>query len=270
MSITRFLDRIANEGEGAIVVEIARARGSTPREAGAAMVVSRDAFAGTIGGGQLEFIAIDRAREMLAGTAHAPLTLDLPLGPLLGQCCGGHVTLSLKPLDGESEARLRAADVRETAARPRIFVFGLGHTGRALARILALLPFDTTLVDDRPEVFVDLPPECQKLHLEDPAVAVATGPPGAAYVIFTHSHALDYRLADAALRREDAAYVGMIGSATKKIRFEKHFLVSGGTSAQLTRFTCPIGGSIVHDKRPEIIAALTAAELVAVFFAGKA
>ena len=251
-------------GAPAALVEVAEARGSTPREAGARMVVTADALAGTIGGGQLEFFASDSAREMLrAGEARR--TLDVPLGPHLGQCCGGHVRLELSLIDPAARAALIASEAAREALRPHVYVFGLGHTGRALARCLALLPFSTHLVDDRADVFADLPQACARHHAPDPGEVLARAAPGAAFIILTHSHALDYRLADAALRRADAAYTGMIGSATKRARFEAHFLKSGGTRDMLARFTCPIGAGAAADKRPEVIAALTAAQIVGVF-----
>jgi xanthine/CO dehydrogenase XdhC/CoxF family maturation factor len=107
-----------------------------------------------------------------------------------------------------------------------------------------------------------LPAAVTCIRMADPIAAVATAPTGAAHVVLTHSHALDYRLAEAALQRGDASYVGMIGSATKRARFEAGFLRTGGRREALSRLTCPIGGSDVDDKRPEVIAALTAAELV--------
>ena len=107
-----------------------------------------------------------------------------------------------------------------------------------------------------------LPPAVTCIRMADQVEAVAHAPAGAAFVVLTHSHALDYRLAEAALARGDASYVGMIGSATKRARFESGFLRSGGRQETLGRLTCPIGSCDVDDKRPEVIAALTAGELV--------
>ena len=137
-----------------------------------------------------------------------------------------------------------------------------GHTGKALARSLALLPVAVTLIDDRPGQFGEVPETVACLQLRDPETALAAARPGSAFVVLTHSHALDYRLAEAALLRGDAAYVGMIGSGTKRARFEASFRRRHPGSKVLGGFTCPIGGSDVHDKRPEVIAALTSAELV--------
>lgn len=246
---------------GAILVSITRAAGSTPREAGTTMAVSLTATAGTIGGGQLEFHCIDIAREMLA-TGERKRELDIPLGPQMGQCCGGRVRVSLKRATTADRAMLTALEKAETAARPAVLIFGAGHTGRALAQSLAPLPFATTLIDDRDGVLSGLPAGITCIRMADPVRAVESAAPGCAFVILTHSHALDYRLAEAALMRGDAAYVGMIGSKTKRARFEAGFLRDGGQRTALAHLTCPIGGSDVDDKRPEVIAALTAAELV--------
>lgn len=259
MTLSAFLVR--RLADGAILVTITRARGSTPRETGATMAVTATEAAGTIGGGQLEFHCIDIAREMLA--AHAPeRELDIPLGPQMGQCCGGRVTVSLKRAMAADLAMLAGREKAEAAARPAILIFGAGHTGRALAQALAALPFATMLIDDRDGVLDGLPASITCVRMADPVRAVEIAAPGCAFVILSHSHALDYRLAEAALARGDAAYVGMIGSATKRARFEAGFLRDGGRAETLASLTCPIGGCDVDDKRPAVIAALTAAELV--------
>lgn len=259
MNVSAFLDR--HLADGAILVTLTRAAGSTPREAGATMAVSATEAAGTIGGGQLEFHCIDVAREMLS-SGERERSLDIPLGPQMGQCCGGRVSVSLTRAGAADLAMLAASEKAEAAAQPAILIFGAGHTGRALAQALAPLPFATTLIDDRDGVMDGLPAAITCIRMGDPVAAVDTARAGCAFVILTHSHALDYRLAEAALQRGDASYVGMIGSATKRARFEAGFLRAGGRAEALARLTCPIGGSDVDDKRPEVIAALTAAELV--------
>lgn len=247
--------------DGAILVAVTRAEGSTPRETGATMAVSSSDAAGTIGGGQLEFHCLDIARAMLAG-GERERVLDIPLGPQMGQCCGGRVQVALKRATQADLAMLRAREQAEAAARPTVLIFGAGHTGRALAQALSLLPFAITLIDDRDGVLDSLPASVTCIRMADPVEAVAAARNGSAFVILSHSHALDYRLTEAALARGDAAYVGMIGSATKRARFESGFLRAGGRRQALAQLICPIGGGDVDDKRPEIIATLTAAELV--------
>jgi xanthine dehydrogenase accessory factor len=261
--LSPILSQALAAGETAILVTVARAEGSTPRETGATMLVTSSASHGTIGGGQLEFHAIDVAREMIAeGTRER--RLELPLGPHLGQCCGGRVELLLRPIDRKISGDLSRREEREARAAPHVILFGAGHVGLALARALAPLPLAITLVDDREAPPPPLPQEVGFERLDDPEPLVEKAPAGSAFVVLTHSHALDYRLADAALRRGDARYVGMIGSATKRVRFERWFLARGGARETLARFICPIGGGkLVRDKRPEVIAALATAEILA-------
>ncbi|CAN5343040.1 xanthine dehydrogenase accessory protein XdhC [soil metagenome] len=259
MTLATFIERSLEQG--VILVTPTHAAGSTPREAGATMAVGLTATADTIGGGQLEFHCIDIAREMLA-SGERGRSLDIPLGPQMGQCCGGRVTVSLKRASATDLAMLSAREKAEAALLPAVLIFGAGHTGRALAQALAALPLATTLIDDRDGVLDGLPAGITCVRMADPARAVEIAGPGRAFVILSHSHALDYRLTEAALMRGDARYVGMIGSATKRARFESGFLRAGGRPEALARLTCPICGGDVDDKRPEVIAALTAAELV--------
>jgi xanthine dehydrogenase accessory protein XdhC len=187
----------------------------------------------------------------------------------MGQCCGGRVVLSVTRATGADVAVLAAGEAAMLAARPVLLIFGAGHTGRALARQMALLPLAATLIDDRPAELELAAGTIPMRLMTDPEAGIAAAPAGAAYLVMTHSHALDYRLTDAALRRGDAALVGMIGSATKRARFLAQYRRAGGPEAALARFACPIGGEAVTDKRPEVIAALAAAELLTLFF-GKA
>ncbi|SKA30626.1 xanthine dehydrogenase accessory protein XdhC [Consotaella salsifontis] len=246
-------------GEPAALVEIAEIKGSTPREAGALMLVTPRGIAGTIGGGALEFRAIDAALVMLADGRPDEI-MELPLGPELGQCCGGWVSLHLSVADGACLARLERRQAEEAAARPSILIFGAGHVGRALAQALALLPFRISLIDTRAEMLAGLPSEVETHVAALPESLVGEAPAHAAYAVMTHDHALDFLIAEAALRRGDAAYVGMIGSATKREQFRRH-LVRGDLGESISRLTLPIGGSSVKDKRPAVIAALAAAEM---------
>lgn len=267
MTLAGFL--ASSLAEGAVIVRIAEAQGSTPREAGATMIVSTRGSAGTIGGGQLEFHCIDLARILLDSGGPQQL-IDIPLGPQMGQCCGGRVRVAMEPATSAHLEALRDDETKAAAERPQVLIFGAGHTGKALARSLALLPVAATLIDDRPRQFDEVPTIVACLQLDDPETALAAARPGSAFVVLTHSHALDYRLAEAALLRGDAAYVGMIGSATKRARFEASFRRRHPGRKVLTQLTCPIGGSDVHDKRPEVIAALTSAELVRCLLGEKA
>lgn len=226
------------------------------------MLIWQSGLAGTIGGGQMEWMAIDEARRLIAkgGTGR---TLSIPLGPAIGQCCGGHVAIALARADAQTLRDLEQAEHLDTARRPHAYIFGAGHVGRALAHALALLPVTTHIVDQRAAELRDLPPGAIAKESALAESDIAAAPAGSAFVIMTHDHALDFLLAEAALRRGDSAYVGLIGSHSKRARFASWYRSQGGGPSDLARLSCPIGQAGRGDKRPEIIAAFAAAEIMA-------
>jgi xanthine dehydrogenase accessory protein XdhC len=254
------------EGQAAAIVTVSDAKGSTPREAGATMLVTADATHGSIGGGQLELLAITKARELLR-LGSAAGVLDVPLGPEIGQCCGGHVSVSIARADAQTLPGLEAADRAAAAARPTVLVFGAGHVGRALVKALSLLPFQVKWIDERQSEFGTSRAGDNIEIIVTPrwSEEVRRAPFDAAFVVLTHSHSLDSLITSAVLERGEFAYCGLIGSLTKRKVFESAFRDIGLPEASIARLTCPIGDRGVDDKRPEIIAALVAAELVEVF-----
>ncbi len=335
----------------AALVGVVATAGSVPREAGARMIVLPDGgFLGTVGGGALEWELIAEARAMLEGSGPARLRVH-PLGPELGQCCGGRVTTLIEifgPEDHAHVAELAAAedagfaceaplpaagrrlerviargvstnphgvipgggadpgrrlampeelgpgsplrsgrdDTREGGrddagreggvlllpdrlvetfrdARTPLALFGAGHVGRALVLALAPLPFRIRWIDSRPEAFPALVPDnATPVRTPDPAAEIAGLPPGGFVLVMTHSHPLDLAVTAAALARDDLAFVGLIGSATKRARFERRMRDLGLTPAALRRLVCPIGIAGVTGKEPAVIAAGVAAQLL--------
>lgn len=256
------VDRFRGAVHAAALVRVEEAKGSTPREPGAWMIVAADATLGTIGGGQLEYMVIDAARAMLARGENAA-TFDIPLGPEIGQCCGGRTLLSATRLDADGWAALRDRAEAERRALPQIMIFGAGHVGRALAEALSLLPVRPILVDSRVEEIRLAPGTVEALLTPLPEAAVREAPPGSAFVVLTHDHALDFLIAREALARSDAAYVGMIGSKTKLAQFRRWLRDDEDGAPDLGPLVCPIGAAGRPDKRPEVIAAFVAAELMA-------
>ncbi|MBZ9873303.1 xanthine dehydrogenase accessory protein XdhC [Mesorhizobium sp. BR1-1-9] len=248
------------------LVEVAAARGSTPREKGAFMLVSKTAISGTIGGGQLEYMAIDKARQILFSPSRGrdrSATLDVPLGPEIGQCCGGRVEVLIRLIDPTLEAELIQAAEAEEDHLPHVYVFGGGHVGQALASAIALLPVRAVIVETRAEALEGMPDTVETLLVPMPETIVREAPAGTAFAILTHDHALDFLIVAEALKRKDSAYVGMIGSKTKKATFRTWFLKSAeGSQTEFARLVSPIGGNAVKDKRPTVIAALAAAEIM--------
>jgi xanthine dehydrogenase accessory factor len=328
---------IAEQG-AAVMVTIAGASGSTPRMAGTRMIVDAAGAHGTIGGGNLEFRALDTARDLLGDTGQAaPQVHAFPLGPTLGQCCGGHATLLFErvtaadadwldhleePLRrgipasvvtrldtgakmvvsaGRCYGTLGGGDTDRAAAalvsdRPEsqsrlveleatgddssfglfidvvqqdeavLALFGAGHVGKALVRILGTLPgWRIKWIDSRAEQFPETVPDSVEVCLTDePADEVADLPPGAFALVMTHSHASDYEICERLLRRGDTAFCGLIGSGSKRGQFLKRLAHRGMPPEAVARLTCPIGVAGVGGKHPAEIAVAAAAQLLQV------
>ena len=245
-----------------IVAELARVRGSSPRDEGAFMLIAAEAMVGTIGGGALEYMVIARARQALRDNEE-PEGLDIPLGPEIGQCCGGRVEVSLQRMTAERADELVGRLRRDEQRLPHVYLFGSGHVGKALARALAALPVRAHVVDTRPDEMQDLPDGVEAIAHPMPEAVVRLAPAGSSFVILTHDHALDFLIAAEALKCDDAAYVGMVGSRTKRAKFSGWYLSeAGGSRDRLRRLVLPIGDFGLLDKRPEVIAALAAAEIM--------
>jgi xanthine dehydrogenase accessory factor len=263
--VWRRLAEIVAEHGAAALVTVQSAKGSTPREAGARMVVRPDgAFHGSIGGGQLEWQALAAVREALVGGRGPARVLEKVLGPDLGQCCGGRVTLLIETFDRQDSERLAAlAEQEQDEGRTPLLLFGAGHVGRALVLSLAPLPFAVRWIDSREGAFPShVPANATPFLTGDPEAEVARAEPGSFVLAMTHEHALDLAITAAALRRVDIPYVGLIGSATKRARFEKRFRQLGISDERIGALVCPIGLPEIRGKEPAIIAASAAAQLL--------
>lgn len=247
--------------EPAVLVTLVEAKGSTPREKGATMLVTAFADFGTIGGGQMEYLAIGEARRLIA-SGQRESQLDFPLGPTIGQCCGGHVRIALKLADAAALGELELSERQMRAGLRHVYLFGAGHVGFALAHAFAPMPLVLHVVETREGELAGLPQEARTHLTALPETVVSEAPAGSAFIVLTHDHALDFIITSAALERQDAAYVGLIGSSTKRASFASWHGREGHDKALLAPLVCPIGGSAVRDKRPEVIAALVAAEVI--------
>ena len=251
----------------AVVVEVSEARGSAPREAGTRMLVGARDTAGTVGGGHLELKAIEHARQMLRGDELAPQREHFPLGPALGQCCGGAVTLSYAPLDADALARWPVEPPRF-----HLQLYGAGHVGRAIARALAPLNVLVDWIDERDDEFPSeffehggaWPDHIRKVCVDAVEAEVTSAPAAAFYLVLTHRHDLDLRISEAVLKRGDFGFFGLIGSKTKRQRFIHRFERCGIAEERIARMSCPIGVPGITGKEPEVIAASVVAQLLAV------
>jgi len=304
----------------AIVVTVAIVEGSVPREPGAKMLVDGTRQWGTVGGGHLELRGVETARAMLAGGEVRRLE-RFPLGPKLGQCCGGVVHLAFELLDRahlaalaarrrEDSWRLVAIDgapdlmlldaaghavhgaaanfpafdrsggthvLRDDAGRrwladlvaaPRahLMLFGAGHVGAAIVRALADLPCRVTWVDERDDLFPStLAPNVTVEATDTPEALAQQAPAGTSFLVTTHSHALDQRLAETILKRPGHDWFGLIGSSTKRTQFERRLSERGVARERLDAMVCPIGIPGIEGKLPAVIAVAVAAQLLMVW-----
>jgi xanthine dehydrogenase accessory factor len=317
------LDRAPRTARVAVLVAVAAARGSVPRDAGTAMVVTADGIAGTIGGGHLEFEAMRIARDALAESSPDAVPswlVRFPLAARLGQCCGGVATLAFHvvgaadaPWVAAAQEACRAgtpfallaragsperhvdttgpflpeaapadpggggpaADGRARPGAPLVLVhrptgfdvavFGNGHVGRALVGVLGVLPARVRWIDSREHDFpATVPANVEIVATDVPEAEIAALRAGSHVVVMTHSHALDFDLVEAALARDDWAYLGLIGSASKRAQFARRLAARGRATDAMARVVCPIGAAAgLIGKEPGVIAVAVATELLA-------
>ena len=271
-------ERWLAQGQAAVIVRIDAIKGSTPREVDTRMLVTTEQVQGTIGGGHLEWQAIDLARRALrqAQPAHRPPAgwrQTFALGPTLGQCCGGVVELVFEPLQADTLATWRLPPPRF-----HLELHGAGHVGQAIVRLLADVDCSVRWIDERadpaetcdadapglptPEALAALPPHIQFISTEQAEAEVADAPAGACHLVLTHRHDLDLRIIQAVLQRGDFAFAGLIGSQTKRAKFLHRLAAQGVAPEAIDRLSCPIGLPGLTGKEPAVIAISVVAQLL--------
>jgi xanthine dehydrogenase accessory factor len=251
MSWISALADLQQQGQPCVLVTIIEELGSTPRNAGSKMVVTADRIYETVGGGHLEFKAMELAREMLVSRTQDTRLERFSLGASLGQCCGGATVLLFEPM-GQPQAH--------------IAVFGAGHVGRALVPLLASLPCKVRWIDSRENEFPEqIPHGATKVVNEEVVDEVENMPPGSYYIVMTHNHQLDLELTAAILKRNDFAYYGLIGSQTKRVKFEHRLRDRGFSAEVMQKMRCPMGIAEVKGKLPVEIAISIAGEVIATY-----
>lgn len=249
MSWISALAELQQQGEPCVLVTIIEEQGSTPRNSGSKMVVTAERIFETIGGGHLEYKAMELAREMLTSRTQQTRLERFSLGASLGQCCGGATVLLFEPM-GQPQGH--------------IALFGAGHVGRALIPLLASLPLKVRWIDSRDAEFPTyIPSNVEKVVSEDVVDEVDEMPAGSYFIVMTHNHQLDLELTQAILARNDFAYYGLIGSKTKRVKFEHRLRERGFSAEQMQRMRCPMGLPEVKGKLPAEIAISIAGEIVA-------
>ena len=303
LSTESWLSQVLNylgQGMQCVLVTIVETKGSTPRNVGAQMIIRADGIWQTIGGGALEFDLMSRANVMLASSDSGAWGRDLikvTLGPDMGQCCGGSLSLLLEKFGPTEEPALKAiaaaADVNTKLAHPFVssiplrvaeiveqsnrslvilpvdrrqvplFIYGAGHVGRAVVPRLHGLGFDVFLVDVAASRFpANDGNAASHVVAQQPDIIAARAPADSVHLVMTHDHALDEAICHTILSRGEFGFLGLIGSATKKARFVRRLRQAGVTPQMMERLVCPIGIAEINDKAPNMVAMSVAVQLV--------
>jgi len=232
-----------------VLLTVLDTQGSSPRDFGSKMVVSNDEVIDTIGGGALEHEAIKLAHNFLQSKQNAQYTKRFNLGKDLQQCCGGVVTVFFEVF---------------AAIDFNIVIFGAGHIGQAIIKILEDIDCHVKWIDSRAELFPEnCVPHIQKITTDQPELVIETCQENSYYLVMTHDHALDQILCESILSRNNDRYCGLIGSKTKALKFRQRMQKKGYKQKELERLICPIGLSSIKTKKPTEIAVSVIAELLA-------
>jgi len=246
MSWVQAMAKLESEGQGFVLLTVMGVRGSSPRDTGTKMVVSKDKCFDTIGGGALEYQSIEIARELLKSNKPQQFTESFNLGKDLKQCCGGVVSVFFEVFPSSDFI---------------LNIFGAGHIGQALVKILTEVDCKVNLFDSRPELLSDIhSTNIQTIHLEQPELAIESCTANSYFLVMTHDHALDQQLCEAILARGDSSYCGVIGSRTKGLKFRQRLLKKGFSQDELLQLTCPMGLADLKTKKPMEIAVSVMAE----------
>ena len=238
-------------GTSYVLVTLLGSAGSTPRAAGTKMVVTSEDIFDTIGGGNLEFSVIQKARALLVNNQSEQKIEHFPLGASLGQCCGGSTTVLMEAIVSQHMA---------------LDVYGAGHVAQALMQILSALPVSVRWIDSRAELFPEhIPANIKAVINEFPEDEVKNAVANTATLVLTHNHQLDFSIAENVLRRDDFSWLGVIGSDTKAIRFQKRLLNKGVDEALVARMQSPVGLADVPGKLPMEVAVSIAGEIIGLY-----
>ncbi|KGK43413.1 hypothetical protein LH51_00105 [Nitrincola sp. A-D6] len=247
----RWSDALAEcqrSGQPHVLVSVISTEGSVPRNPGSKMLVTDNALIDTLGGGNLEWHALEYARQLLSERKNAQRLQKFPLAAVLGQCCGGNASLLFECFYHVSHS---------------LWLFGAGHVGQALSKILQDLPLRLHWVDSRPEQFpAQLATDIIKHHPTDPTEVFSQINTNDSLLIMTHSHDQDYRLCEAALTQQHQGFIGLIGSDTKAARFRHRLRHAGFSSGEIGRIGCPVGVTGLGGKRPMEVAVSIAARVI--------
>ena len=245
-----------------IKAKLVSTEGSVPRNKGTFMLISSKIIFGSIGGGQLEFNIINKSREILKQKKiFKEEIVNIPLGPSIGQCCGGYVQVKISKHNNGKESLLKEEFLK--SKKDNLFIFGAGHVGKELSEKIIDLEFNINLIDSRNEYL-----QLQKnkiitnIYLKKPWLLIKKLPKNSYFIVLTHSHDFDFKIINELLKFNNFNFIGLIGSKTKRRRFENRLLKLGHKQSLIDLIECPIGLNTITSKKPGEIAISIIARLL--------
>ena len=258
------IDKIKIVQNNIILATIIKAKGSVPRNENVSMVISSSKQYGTIGGGELEYQVIKESNDLLNNLDYNQRIIELPLGPTLGQCCGGFVKIQLSKFKNGKNLLLKH-DLKEQIINQNqnLYIFGAGHVANALLSKLDGVGFNNFVIDSRENFISKINTDYVfPILAKDHTIIIKNTPSKSYYLVLTHSHQLDLSICDSILKKNDFTFIGLIGSKTKKIRFTKRLIEIGHDKNLIDKIECPIGIQSIEGKEPDVIAISIIARLL--------
>ena len=258
------IDKIKIVRNNIILATIIKTKGSVPRNENVSMAVSSSKQYGTIGGGELEYQVIKESNDLLNNLHCNQKIIELPLGPTLGQCCGGFVKIQLSKFKNGKNLLLKH-DLKEQIINQNqnLYIFGAGHVANALLSKLDGVGFNIFVIDSRENFISKINTDYVfPILAKDPTMIVKNAPSKSYYLVLTHSHQLDLSICDSILKKNNFTFIGLIGSKTKKIRFTKRLIGIGHDENSINKIECPIGIRSIEGKEPDVIAISIIARLL--------
>ena len=258
------IDKIKIVRNNIILATIIKAKGSVPRNENVSMIISLSKEYGTIGGGELEYQVIKESKALLNNLDCNQKIIELPLGPTLGQCCGGFVKIQLSKFKNGKNLLLKH-DLKEQIINQNqnLYIFGAGHVGNSLLSKLDGVGFNIFVIDSRENFISKINADYVfPILAKDHTIIIKNVPSKSYYLVLTHSHQLDLSICDSILKKNDFTFIGLIGSKTKKIRFTKRLIEIGCDKKLIDKIECPIGINSIQGKEPDVIAISIIARLL--------
>ena len=255
------INKVKDYKKEIIKAKITHTEGSVPRESGDFMLINEKDIYGSIGGGHLELLVINKAKDSLKNKIKKNEILNIPLGPGIGQCCGGYVQIQLSHhINGKESI---AKEHSYNMANDNLFIFGAGHIGQALSSKSSDLNFEVHLIDSRKNfLYMNDYRDVEYIFATKPWELIKSLPKNSYYIVLTHSHDYDFKIINEILFNMSFKFVGLIGSKTKKIRFANRLKDNGHDKSLIDLIDCPIGLNFNHNKEPGEISISIMAKLI--------